>query len=77
MITMDDMVDLLVAEPFRPFRLRLCDGAALAVDDADALGVGATFVKVQVREPGSGRRAWRRLGLDELQAVEPAAVPPR
>ncbi len=53
MFTLGDMVTLLHAQPFTPFRLHLSDGGSVEVRSREVVSVGRRFALVGLLDPGA------------------------
>lgn len=59
MVTFDAALDLVLAEPFRPFRVRLADGRVFEIRDSSGMSVGVKSVTIHGRAQND-----RESGLD-------------
>ncbi len=69
----EDLRNLLTAQPFRPFRIRLDDGQSFEVTHPDMLWLARRVAVVGVFEPGPERYLQRHvtIALIHISSIEP------
>jgi hypothetical protein len=67
------LVDLMLAEPFRPFRLHVTDGQTLDVLYPESFKLGRSFVYIYVSSENDpeGPERWHKVSLMLVESVEP------
>ena len=73
MIAPRTMIDLVTAEPFRPFRIHMASGATFDVGHPEMIKVGRSSLTVHlVSENGDDQPdQWREVSLMLLEFIEP------
>lgn len=72
------VLDHIVAEPFRPFRIRTSGGRTFDVRNPEAAGVGLTTVVLSVPLSGDipdAKGAWYSIPLTSVETIEPLESP--
>ena len=73
MITPRMMIEIVTAEPFRPFRIHMASGRTFEIRHPEMIEVGKSSVTVFGRpesEPDNNDR-WQKISLILLESVEP------
>jgi len=68
---MDDILDFLCAEPFRPFVIRLKDGRTLEVRRPERLSVGVSRFSylTPAKETSDGRDKFERIPIASVESI--------
>lgn len=73
MLTPRSMLDIVTAEPFRPFRMHMASGRSFEIDHPEMIKIGRSSVTVYARPHGQDDEAerWQEVSLMLLGSVEP------
>lgn len=73
MMTPKELMGHVVAEPFRPFRIRMASGESYEIKHPETVQIGKSnltiFVPLLDEKPG--QELWHKLSLMLLEAIEP------
>lgn len=71
MITFRKMLDYIVAEPFRPFRIKLACGQTFEIRYPESIYVGVKSVEMFLAAGEEQHEKWHRVPLSQVQTLEP------
>jgi hypothetical protein len=71
MVSFENVLDCIVAEPFRPFRLKLASGQVFDVRKPDSIYVRIKSVDMYAAAGTDETAKWHRIPLAQIDALEP------
>lgn len=71
MVTYRKVLDYILAEPFRPFRIKLASGQAFEIRYPELIYVGIKSIELYAAASNHEDEKWHRVSLAQVEAVEP------
>ncbi len=75
MMTCQAVLDHVIAEPFRPFRLLLSDGQAFDIRYPEMIAVGRSSVSVYTVNGDDPDEKWLSASLTSISTIESLGAP--
>ncbi len=77
MINYRKLGDHVLAEPFRPFRIRMASGQTFEVRHPEMILVGRNTARIYTTAASNGHEAWHEVSLLMVESLEPTGRPRR
>jgi hypothetical protein len=77
MINYRKLGDYVLAEPFRPFRIRMASGQTFEVRHPEMIMVGRNTARIYTTAASNGHEAWHEVSLLLMESLEPTGRPRR
>ena len=77
MINYRKLGDYVLAEPFRPFRIRMASGQTFEIRHPETILVGRNTARVYTTAASNGHETWHDVSLLFMESLEPIGRPRR
>ncbi|HJT33764.1 MAG TPA: hypothetical protein VJ783_17085 [Pirellulales bacterium] len=77
MINYRKLGDYVLAEPFRPFRIRMASGQTFEIRHPETILVGRNTARVYTTAASNGHETWHDVSLLLMESLEPIGRPRR
>ena len=78
MMTPKEIVNIVLAEPFRPFRINLASGKTYEIRHPEVVQVGKSnltiFTPMLDDDQGEGNQLWKKISYMLIESMEPLDV---
>ncbi len=78
MMTPKEVVNIVLAEPFRPFRINMASGKTYEIRHPEIVQVGKSnltiFTPLLDDEDAEGNQLWKKISLMFIESIEPLDV---
>lgn len=77
MISYKKLGEYILAEPFRPFRIRMASGQTYEVSHPETILVGRNAARIYTTAASNGHETWHEVSLLLMESLEPIGRPRR
>lgn len=77
MINYRKLGEYVLAEPFRPFRIRMASGQTFEIRHPETILVGRNTARVYTTAASNGHESWHEVSLLLMESLEPIGRPRR